>query len=78
VCDGNEDVTKRVTPVTTPRDVPRTVAPSKLAAAEAEIAALTAEVAHLKRKLAEAGGGKPKPLTAAERKRNQRAKAKQS
>jgi len=142
VCD--DDVTKRVTPVTTSRDTvtppvtevcdppgttqqtPRTVAPSKLTAAQAtidhfvaeiarltddvavkarlltgqakeitaltnevtrlnltrpagaafkEIERLTNEVAHLKRQLAERA--LKVPMTAAERKRKMRAKAKQ-
>jgi hypothetical protein len=71
----SEPVTERVTDVTKPV-TPHLVAPSKLAALQAENEALTAEVAMLKRKLAEAAGGKPKPMTAAERQRKRRAAGK--
>jgi hypothetical protein len=51
------------------------VPPDQLAMLQhAEIEALRAEVAMLKRKLAEAAGGKPKPLTAKERMKKMRSK----
>lgn len=86
VTSRNETVTGNAGAVTGPRDVPRSVPASRVKAleAEAEIEMLTAEVAQLKRKLAEAHGGKPlvepkakpAPMTPAERVRKLRAKRK--
>jgi hypothetical protein len=77
ICQG-DDVTSPVTPpspkpVTKPvtSDVPRSVAPSKLAALEVENEALRAEVAMLKAELAKA---RPVTTTSAERMRKLRAK----
>jgi hypothetical protein len=58
------------------RSVPRSVPASRVKELEAEVASLTAEVAHLKRQLAEARGGAPKPMTATERSRKLREKLK--
>jgi hypothetical protein len=69
-------VTKPVTvtpPVT--RDVPRSVAPSKLAALEVENEALRAEVVMLKRKLADVN---KVPTTSTERMKKLRERRKQS
>lgn len=72
VCDGDDAVTKRVTP-SRPVTVPVTPDdPAWKPSAQAQIDALVAEVAMLKRELAEARGGKPRPLTAAERMKKMR------
>jgi hypothetical protein len=65
-------VTSPVTPIVT---VPRSVAPSKLAAAEKEIERLTGEVAYLKMLLAGKPGATP-PMTGAERVRRLRERRK--
>lgn len=69
---------RNVTPQrnTEQREVPRSEPASKLKAALTEIDALHGEVAQLKRALAEARGGapKPEPVPAAERMRKMRAK----
>jgi hypothetical protein len=64
-----------VTKDVTPREVPRSEPASRVKAMQAEIEALHGEVAHLKRQLAEARGGtpKPEPVPAAERMRKMRA-----
>jgi hypothetical protein len=58
--------------------VPRSVAPSKLAALEIENEALRAEVVRLKRLLSDANGGKAVAKTASERMKAMRERRKQS
>lgn len=71
--EPRNDVTKIATPpVAKPVTSGSHVAPSVTRDYEAEIEALQAEVAMLKRALAEASGGKPKPMTAAERMKKSR------
>jgi hypothetical protein len=76
VTSVTETVTSVAKPVTvTPAVTPRLVAPSKLAALQTENDALRAEVAMLKRKLAEVNR---LPTTSAERMRRMREKHKQA